>query len=71
MAETNDVIELICHRCGEVYDRVKLPVTVDVMVPSYDDELPPQHIFECEQFPNSEGYLRTYHLDYYYALVAR
>jgi hypothetical protein len=74
MAEINDdVIELVCHRCGEVYDRVKVRflLKTDVTVTSCDDELPPEHIFECKQFPNAEGYLRTYHADFYYALSAR
>jgi hypothetical protein len=74
MAEINDnVIELICHRCGEVYDRVdiRFQVTMDVTAVSHDDEPPPEHIFECKQFPNAEGYLRTHYADFYYALSAR
>jgi hypothetical protein len=62
-------VEIICHRCGMVFnDTTEFLIKTGVLVSGYDDELPPEHILECDQFPNAESYLETYHGDFYAAL---
>jgi hypothetical protein len=67
--EATACVEIICHRCGMVFndDTVdqEFPIKTGVLVSGYDDELPPEHILECDKFPNAESYLETYHGDFY------
>jgi hypothetical protein len=69
MAEATTCVEITCHRCGMVFGTVDQGFSgkSGVLVSGYDNELPPEHILECEQFPNAEGYLETYHGDFYAA----
>jgi hypothetical protein len=70
MEEYTTVFEKICHLCGEVIGSVRLgyPMKRCFLESRCEEELPPEHILKCDQFPNAESYLETHHPDFYASL---